>query len=154
MPADQRSPPRDQRHAGRIRTLLVDDSAIMVKTLRRLLTMKPDFDLVGIGGNGREAVDLAARLRPDLVLIDLRMPEMDGLEATRLIKRQTDPPVVVIVTVHDDNACRVAAAAVGADGFVCKTELATALTPLVRALLDLKRARQPILAPASPQNRP
>jgi len=80
---DQRSLPMN-RHAAQIGTLLMDDSAIMVKTLRRLLTMKPDFDLAGMGVNGREAVDLAARLRPDLAAIDLQMSERDGSGATRL----------------------------------------------------------------------
>ena len=76
----------NQRHAARICTLLMDDSAIMVKTLRQLLTMKPAIDLAGMGVNGREAVDLAAGLRPDLAAIDLQMSEMDGLGATRLIR--------------------------------------------------------------------
>jgi DNA-binding NarL/FixJ family response regulator len=124
-----------------IRTLIVDDSPVALESLRRFLGTDQECELAGSGQDGRQAVEMAAALHPDVVLLDLEMPSMNGLDATRQIKLQADPPVVVIVTVFNDDGCRAAAIAAGADGFVCKGEVASVLLPLVHALFDQRKLR-------------
>lgn len=123
----------------RIRTLIVDDSLVVLESLCLFLDTDKACELVGRGENGRQAVKLAATLRTDLVLLDLEMPGLNGLEAMRQIKLQNDPPLVVIVTVFEDAQCREAALLAGADGFVCKSEVASVLLPLVHRLCEERR---------------
>jgi DNA-binding NarL/FixJ family response regulator len=78
------------------------------------------------------------QLQPDLVLMDVAMPNMNGLEATRRIKTQADAPHVVILTLHDTPEYRAAAEAVGADNFVSKAEFNAQMLPLIRTLCDEK----------------
>ena len=114
----------------RIRILLVDDSPAFLMGAQLFLTSDPRYDVVGQARSGAGAIEQVSRLHPDLVLMDLKMPEMDGLEATRLIKAQPGAPHVVIVSLHDNNAYVEAAANAGADGFVSKSEFSTLLPVL------------------------
>jgi NarL family two-component system response regulator LiaR len=81
-------PLTDQTNTGAIRVLIVDDHAIVRDGIRALLATKPDIEVVGEAGNGREAVSKAQSLLPDVILMDLMMPEMDGIEAIRRIVAQ------------------------------------------------------------------
>lgn len=117
-----------------IRTLLVDDSLAFLDSATRFLDGDQRLEIVGRGLSGRDALEQIPLLRPDLVLMDLAMPEMNGLEATRLIKRQPNAPCVVILTLNDSYEYRMAAAAVGADGFLTKSEFAIELLPLIDSL--------------------
>jgi DNA-binding NarL/FixJ family response regulator len=116
-----------------IRTVLADDSLIFLKGARRFLATQP-IEVVGAAGTGLETLRLLETLRPDLLLLDLEISELDGLAVLRLVKARTDAPRVIIVTLHDDEEYRVAAAAAGADGFVAKRIFTTALVPLIRRL--------------------
>ena len=80
----------------KIRVLLVDDHAVVRQGLRMFIEMQEDMEVVGEGANGSEAVALAARLKPDVILLDLLMPQMDGVEATRRI-RENDPQARVLI---------------------------------------------------------
>jgi DNA-binding NarL/FixJ family response regulator len=104
----------------RIRTLIVDDSAFIVESLRSFFGQQEGFEVMGIAETGQEAVDRVTELRPDLVMMDIRMPGMDGLEATRTIKAREDAPVVIMFTLEDTESIRAAAKAAGADDFVAK----------------------------------
>jgi len=86
-----------------IRTLLVDDEDLARSTLRRALAAFVDFDIVGEAGNGVEAIETIAALRPDLVLLDIEMPGFNGFE---VLQQLNDPPVVVFVTAYDEYAVR------------------------------------------------
>jgi DNA-binding NarL/FixJ family response regulator len=119
-----------------IRVLLVDDNVQFLRTASRLLAEDPHFMIVGAVQSGRAALEEVDGEPLDLVLMDLAMPEMNGLDVTRQIKRRTGAPCVVILTLHDNAEYRSAAQLAGADGFVGKSELATELGPLIRALLD------------------
>lgn len=103
-----------------LRILLVDDHILFRKGLARLLDAQPDFEVVGEAGDGLEAVEQARSLRPDVVLMDLKMPACDGLEATRRIKRELPLVRVVVLTVSEDEQDFLAAIRCGADGYLVK----------------------------------
>lgn len=103
-----------------IRILLADDHPVVRDGLAAMLTTQPDFEVVGEAGNGAEAVAEAARLRPDVVLMDLEMPVLDGIEAIRRL-RAADPTVqVVVLTAFDTDERIVGALQAGAQGYLLK----------------------------------
>lgn len=124
-----------------IRVLIVDDSPQFLKVARMMLSDDPDLEVVGGTCSGADAVDLVSRLHPDVVLMDLAMPLMNGLEATRHIKTWPQAPIVIIVTLYDNTEYRNTASAAGADGFLLKSEAATQLQPLIRSLIQEKQTR-------------
>lgn len=137
-----------------VRILLVDDSLAFLKSAARFLseeetrlkgspevapaTSLSKLKIVGWALSGREALEQIPQLYPDLVLMDLAMPEMNGLEATRCIKTQPNAPYVIILTLNDSAEYRAAAETVGADGLISKSEFGTALLPLIYSLLIKK----------------
>ncbi|MFE4722247.1 response regulator transcription factor, partial [Streptomyces sp. NPDC056728] len=105
-----------------IRVLLADDQALLRGTFKMLFDSADDMETVGEAANGREAVDLSESLHPDVVLMDIRMPEMDGLDATRLISESEDlagVKVLILTTFEDDEHVAEALRA-GASGFLGK----------------------------------
>ena len=118
-----------------IRILLVDDHLLFRKGLARLLDAQPDFDVVGEATDGLEAIEKAQLLHPDLVLMDIRMPNCDGLEATRQIKGQMPEMKVVMLTVSDNEEDLTAAVRNGADGYLLKDLLPEALFQQLRGLM-------------------
>ena len=100
------------------RVLVADDQRPTRQGLRALLNLLPGVEWVGEAANGREAVTLATERRPDVVLMDVQMPVMDGLEATRRIKSQRPEVRVIVLTLHGDR--RAEALAAGADVFLVK----------------------------------
>lgn len=105
-----------------IRVLLVDDQALVRAGFRVLLEAAPDLEVVGEAENGTRAIELAEELRPDVILMDIRMPEVDGLEATRriLAARATDPPRILVLTTFDADEYVYEALRIGASGFLLK----------------------------------
>jgi DNA-binding NarL/FixJ family response regulator len=118
----------------RIRTLLVDDHATFLDELAHLLEEEREMDVVGRAASGEDAVEQATALRPDLVLMDLAMPGMGGLEATRRLKAEPDAPRVIMLSLHEHPMYRTAALDAGASGFVSKSKLGTALLPMIHSL--------------------
>ena len=102
------------------RILLVDDSAQVRQELRTLLSLVGDIEIVGEAADGREAIRLAQALQPDVVLMDLEMPVLDGYEATRQIKTSSPSCRVVALTVHGYEAARQRASQSGVDVFLVK----------------------------------
>jgi DNA-binding NarL/FixJ family response regulator len=103
-----------------VRVVIADDQTLLRGSFRALIDSEPEFAVVGEAGTGREAVDVAARERPDLVLMDVRMPEMDGIEATRLVCAARPETRVLILTMFDLDAYVYAALRAGASGFLLK----------------------------------
>jgi DNA-binding NarL/FixJ family response regulator len=103
-----------------VRILLVDDQPLMIVGLRMVIDDTPDLEVAGSAGDGREAARLTAELRPDVVVMDIRMPELDGIQATRLITSGRDPAKVVVLTTFDDDEYVYGALRAGASGFLVK----------------------------------
>ena len=118
----------------RIRVLMVDDHAILREGLRALLSYYEDVEVVGEAQDGGEAVAKAGELLPDVVLMDIAMPGMNGLEATRLIRQQYPQVRVLILTQHEDPQYVVPLLQAGASGFVTKRALGTDLINALRVV--------------------
>jgi DNA-binding NarL/FixJ family response regulator len=126
-----------------IRLVVVDDQATVREALAVMLDLHADVDVVGTATNGAEAVDVAADHRPDVVLMDLNMPVMNGVEATRLI-RQGDPQAMILVlTTFDDDESILAALQAGASGYLTKEADRTTILQAVRSAAQ----GQAVLAP-------
>jgi DNA-binding NarL/FixJ family response regulator len=118
-----------------LRILLVDDSPTFLYAMTRALTLDSRINIVGQATSGHEALDLVSAVQPDLVLMDVALPGMNGLDATRHIKAQPNPPRVFVLTSHDIAHYRTAAEAAGADSFVSKADFGTQLLPLIDTVL-------------------
>ncbi|GAA2858826.1 MAG TPA: response regulator transcription factor [Microbacterium sp.] len=103
-----------------IKVVLVDDQALFRAGVRMLVGSQPDMDVVGEAGDGREALDVVARTRPDVVLMDIRMPVMDGLTATAELLKQPNAPRIVMLTTFDLDEAAARAIQQGASGFLLK----------------------------------
>ena len=119
-----------------IRIVLVDDDPLVRSALGLMLGGQPDLEVVGEAADGRAGVDLVNRLRPDVVLMDIRMPALNGLEATRLLHGRSDPPRVVVLTTFDADEYVVGALAAGADGFLLKDTQPAEIVAAVRKVAD------------------
>jgi DNA-binding NarL/FixJ family response regulator len=106
--------------SGRVRVLVADDQALVREGLVTLLESVPEIHPVAAASDGEEAVRLAARHRPDVVLMDLRMPKLDGVEATRRIRAELPDTEVVVLTTHADEASILEALSAGARGYLTK----------------------------------
>jgi len=120
--------------AKTIRLLLVDDHAAFINAAKRHLRKFPWLEVIGSAANGLEAVAQSEELRPDAILMDLAMPEMGGLQATRLIKAQDDPPFIIIASHFDDAEHREHAIRAGADDFVSKLSYLQDVVPMLERL--------------------
>jgi DNA-binding NarL/FixJ family response regulator len=119
-----------------IRVLLADDQALVRAGFRMILRAEPDIDVVGEAGLGREAVELARALEPDVVLMDLRMPELDGIEATRRIVDGADGPRVLVLTTFDLDEYVYEALRAGASGFLLKDAPEDQLVAGIKVVAD------------------
>jgi DNA-binding NarL/FixJ family response regulator len=121
-----------------IKVLLVDDSEEFLLTMVNFFVDNPEFPIVGWAESGASAIRKVQELQPELVFMDISMPGINGLEATRQIKRLSHPPRVIMLTAFDDPEFRRASAAAGADSFISKTELATEAPVALERLFGTK----------------
>ena len=117
------------------RLIVADDHALVRKGLEGMLEGEPDLKIVGEAADGREALELCRRLRPDLVLMDVCMPQMDGLAATRVIKAEVPATRVLMLTTYENPDYLLEAVGVGASGYVVKDASCPELTAAVRRAL-------------------
>ena len=117
-----------------IRVAIVDDQALMRDGFAMILDAQPDIDVVGDAGEGRSGLELCRRTRPDVVLMDIRMPVLDGIEATRLIVADGGPTKVLVLTTFDLDDYVYAALRAGASGYLLKDTPARELVAAVRVI--------------------
>jgi DNA-binding NarL/FixJ family response regulator len=120
-----------------VRTLLVDDSPLVLKELSLFLKRYEIFEVVGTAVNGRQALQSVLALEPNLIFMDVDIPYLNGIEATRLIKQFNNPPMVIVVTSDDSPTCREAAKIAGANGFISKNGTVTIRSQLESVLGEL-----------------
>lgn len=129
---------------GKTRILLIDDHPVVREGLSGMLAGQPDFEIVGQGADGSQAVSMNAELRPDVVLMDLRMPGMDGVDAIQEIKAAMPDTNILVLTTYDSDADIVRAVEAGATGYLLKD---TPREELFRAVRAAARGES-VLAPA------
>ena len=123
-----------------LRVLLVDDNQAFLDLAVHELAADPRVQVVGCARSSEEALEQLQQAEPDLVLLDISLPRMNGLEATRRIKRMPHAPWIVLVTIHDTPDYRAAGNAAGADGFIAKQEFDTQISSLIERLWGLAHA--------------
>jgi DNA-binding NarL/FixJ family response regulator len=133
-----------QDQTERIRLILADDHAVVRAGTRELLERYPDLHIVGEAVDGEDAVRLTQELQPDVVVMDVRMPKMSGVEATRRIKAEMPEICVLVLTAHDDDEYVFALLQAGANGYLLKTAEIDELAKAIRTVA----AGQSALAPA------
>lgn len=129
-----------------IRVLLVDDQPLFREGVHTLLSLQPDLEVVGEAGNGEEALRLAARLRPDVVLMDLQMPVLDGVEATRRLRLTQPDCRVIALTTFDDDEYVFEGLRAGAIGYLLKDTPSVKLLEAIRAAARGESFLQPSIA--------
>jgi PAS domain S-box-containing protein len=130
------------------RILLADDHEFVRHGVRSLLESHPDFEVCGEAVNGSEAVSMAERLQPDVVVLDISMPEMNGLEAARVIRNMLPKSEILILSQHNTNEVKKAALNAGARGYIAKSDVARELLAAVVAVSQHK----PVLTQSAPQD--
>ena len=119
-----------------IRVVLADDQPLVRTGLRMILAAEEDIEVVGEAADGRQAIAACAELTPDVVLMDVRMPGVDGIEATRVVTRQADPPRVLVLTTFDLDEIVYDALRAGASGFLLKDAPEERLTTAIRVVAE------------------
>jgi len=127
-----------------IRVVLVDDDPLVRAGLSLMLRGAPQLEIVGEAGDGVQALEVIARTRPDVVLMDIRMPRLDGLAATQRLSELADPPAVIVLTTFDADEYVVRALANGATGFLLKDTS----PPMIVEAIQKVAAGEPMLSPS------
>jgi two-component system response regulator NreC len=129
-----------------IRILLADDHTVMRSGLRVLLERQPDFQVVGEAADGREAVDLVETLKPDVAVVDVAMPRLNGLDATQQITSKHPAVAVVVLSMHSDEGYIARALKAGARGYLLKDSAEADLISAIRAVHDGKAFFSPVIS--------
>jgi CheY-like chemotaxis protein len=126
---------------NKIRILIADDNPILREGLRSVLSPSPIFDIIGEAADGLEAIDFVKKFHPDLILMDLSMPRMDGLAATREIKKKWPETKILAFTIHKSPEYQTATLKAGANGYLLKDSSPTELIQSIQDILDGKQGR-------------
>ncbi len=135
---------------SKIRVLIVDDIAETRENIRKLLQFEPDIDVVAMARTGREGIQLSKEYKPNVVLMDINMPDMDGIQATEVIVKEVPIAQIIIVSVNSDTDYLRRAMLAGARDFLSKPPSADELINTIRRLGELSRQREQMIAAAAP----
>ena len=130
----------------KIRILLADDHTVMRSGLRALLERQPDFQVIGEAADGHEAVELAEKLSPNVAVVDVAMPRLNGLDATQQITSRYPAIAVVVLSMHSDEGYVVRALKAGARGYLLKDSAEADLISAIRAVNDGKAFFSPVIS--------
>ena len=137
---------RDPSRVPQIRILLADDHTVIRSGLRLLLEQQPDFTVAGEASDGREALQLVSKLHPDVVVLDIGMPQMNGIEATRHIVAEFPAIHVVILSMHSDEGYVLRALKAGARAYILKNSAEADLIRAVRSVAEGKSFFSPVIS--------
>lgn len=129
-----------------VRILIVDNQALFREGLRTLLSVRPDLEVIGEAGDGKEAIQMAAQLQPDIILMDLRMPVLDGVAATRRIAATNPDCRIIVLTTFDDDEHIFDGLRAGAVGYLLKDVPSEQLVEAIRATARGESFLQPSVA--------
>jgi NarL family two-component system response regulator LiaR len=144
VPSEFSSGPRG---SDNIRIVLADDHPLLRQALREVLEKQPDFEVIAEASDGKEAVKLTTELLPDVVIMDISMPELNGLEATKQIKANCPAIAVLVLTIHSDNEHILGILKAGAGGYLTKSVYGDEVIYAIRALV----CGETVLSPAVSQ---
>src|SRR5580698_7709677 len=142
----QYSGPSGQSRVGQIRIILADDHTIIRSGLRLLLEQQPDFKVVAEGNDGREAVQLVAKHHPEVAILDIGMPQLSGIEATRQIVAENPEAQVLILSMHSDEGYVLRALKAGARAYILKNSAEADLIRAVRSVAEGKSFFSPVIS--------
>jgi DNA-binding NarL/FixJ family response regulator len=131
---------------NKTRILLADDHPLLRQALRNVLEKQADFEVVAEAGDGEEAVRVASELMPDVVIMDISMPKISGLEATRQIKEKSPNIIILVLTVHDDSEHILGILEAGAAGYLCKSVFGEEVIHTVRSVIGGETVLSPQVA--------
>lgn len=120
-----------------MRVLLVDDNENFIETLAAYVETFPSVKIVGKAGSGEEAVNLASKLKPDLILMDIQMPGLSGFETTRLLKASENPPRILLLSFNNSPLYKSESIKAGADGYLVKSEINSGLLRTISSIIPL-----------------
>jgi DNA-binding NarL/FixJ family response regulator len=126
-----------------ITILIADDHALIREALRNTLEKQSDFKIIAEASDGEIAVKLAKELKPDVIIMDITMPRLDGLEATQIIRADNPEVKILALTMHSDDTVLVAMLKAGADGFLTKNIFSKEIVPSIRTLVEGKMVLSP-----------
>lgn len=129
-----------------MKILLCDDQAVIRDGLELLLNLEKDFQVIGVAQDGAEAVELAAQKQPDIILMDLKMPIMNGIEATREIRTKSPNMKILVLTTYDDDEWVFDAIRAGASGYLLKDTPRQKIVEAIRGTMDGKSFVDPAIA--------
>jgi len=137
--------PNSKEHVMKIKILLADDHAVLREGMRSLLENDKDFEVVGEASDGEEAVEIVSKLKPDVVLMDIVMPKLNGVEATKRIKQISPVTNILILTAYDDTAYILGLLEAGACGYLLKHARGSEIKSAIRAVQSGESVLDPVV---------